>query len=71
MVPRAIQHVFREIDNDKDKHVDVSVSFLEIYNEEMYDLLSDRPGNSDDLVVVTENNSVTVGQHLGWQRYTF
>lgn len=36
------------------------MSFLEIYNEELYDLLAERPGDGHDLVPVTENGTTVV-----------
>lgn len=41
IVPRAIHQIFKEIDSRVDQEVVVRASYLEIYNEVMYDLLSD------------------------------
>ena len=60
MVPRALRHLFQEIHSDMDRSYQVHVSFLEIYNEELYDLLAENPGNGDDLVPVTENGTTVV-----------
>ena len=35
------------------------VSYLEIYNEQLYDLLSDSPGTSDSLAVLEDANNNT------------
>ena len=42
---RAIVHIFegKESDEDRDTVYDVHVSYVEIYNEEIRDLLSDTP----------------------------
>ncbi|GFX63253.1 kinesin-like protein KIF11 [Trichonephila clavipes] len=45
IIPRSMKHVFEELTYQK-SDFEVSVSFLELYNEEIYDLLS----KSDDLV---------------------
>lgn len=39
LIPRAISHIIDELD-DKDREYTIKVSFLELYNEEAYDLLS-------------------------------
>ena len=45
IIPRAIVHVFegKESDEDDDTQYDVRVSYVELYNEEIRDLLSDDP----------------------------
>ena len=58
IVPRALHQLFAEIESRLDMEVSVKVSYLEIYNEVMYDLLADDPGASGSLTVI-ENKSVT------------
>ena len=43
LIPRAIVHVFegKEAEEDDDTLFDVRVSYIEIYNEEIRDLLGD------------------------------
>ncbi len=41
IVPRTFQHIMNMIDTTKDKKFLVRVSYIEIYNEEIRDLLSD------------------------------
>ena len=41
MIPRCITQVFTEVGRLYDQEITVSVSYLEIYNEQLYDLLSD------------------------------
>jgi len=41
LIPRAITSIFTEIGSLYDQEVKVSVSYLEIYNEHIFDLLSD------------------------------
>ncbi|XP_023331718.1 kinesin-like protein KIF17 [Eurytemora carolleeae] len=45
IIPRAIVHIFegKEADEDQDTTYDVRVSYLEIYNEEIRDILSEDP----------------------------
>jgi hypothetical protein len=44
--------------------VPTQVSYLEIYNEQLYDLLSDAPGTSDSLAVLEDaNNNTYVSWH--------
>jgi len=55
IIPRTAHHIFREIDMRVDREVTVRCSFLEIYNEELYDLFTDSPGSPAPLAVVEEN----------------
>jgi len=43
IIPRAINQVFQEIGSHYDHEFVVNASYLEIYNEQLYDLLSDEP----------------------------
>lgn len=43
LIPRCITQVFTEIGHIEDQEITVSVSYLEIYNEQIWDLLSDEP----------------------------
>ncbi|XP_054756101.2 chromosome-associated kinesin KIF4-like [Lytechinus pictus] len=40
VIPRVIQHLFRVIEEKQDMEVMLKVSYLEIYNEDIHDLLS-------------------------------
>ncbi|EFJ50296.1 Kif9 type kinesin [Volvox carteri f. nagariensis] len=57
IIPRALHHIFREIDLRVDKMFRVHVSYLEIYNEQLYDLLSESPGTSDSMAVLEDSNN--------------
>eukprot|EP00494_Astrolonche_serrata_P012444 UN12548 len=50
IIPRSVEKIFNQIELLKEENweYDVSVSFLEIYNEEIYDLL----GNKDDALKI-------------------
>lgn len=37
---RAIREAFRQVEQVKDKHISISCSFLQIYNEKVFDLLN-------------------------------
>eukprot|EP01028_Stygiella_incarcerata_P008109 TRINITY_DN3446_c0_g1_i1.p1 TRINITY_DN3446_c0_g1~~TRINITY_DN3446_c0_g1_i1.p1 ORF type:complete len:836 (+),score=260.83 TRINITY_DN3446_c0_g1_i1:145-2508(+) len=40
IIPRAISHIFREVSSRPEQAITVRISYLEIYNEMLYDLLS-------------------------------
>lgn len=66
IIPRAIVHIFdgKEADEDKDTIYFVHVSYVEIYNEEIRDLLSDNPTRKLD---IKGNN----GAIQGWLQLEF
>jgi len=43
LIPRSIAQVYRELEERQDQAITVRVSYLEIYNETMFDLLSTLP----------------------------
>jgi hypothetical protein len=44
IIPRTIHDIFREVDERREKRsVEVRASFIEIYNEQIIDLLSEAP----------------------------
>ncbi|KAF6099654.1 kinesin family member 9 [Phyllostomus discolor] len=57
ILPRALQQVFRMIEERPTHAVTVRVSYLEIYNESLFDLLSTLPyvGPSVTPVTIVEN----------------
>ena len=40
IIPRTIQHVFKEIQSRQDRSYTVRIGYIEIYNEQLFDLLS-------------------------------
>lgn len=59
IIPRAIQQVYREIRERPEHAVTVRISYLEIYNEHMFDLLCTLPGTvstDPSLMAVTEDD---------------
>ena len=59
LIPQALHSIFREIDARVDKMFKVHVSCLEIYCEQLYDLLSDRPGSGDSLSILDDPHQGT------------
>eukprot|EP00892_Ulva_mutabilis_P003520 jgi/Ulvmu1/153/UM001_0157.1 len=49
ILPRALTHVFHAAQTSIDRWINVSVSCLEIYNDQMYDLLADNPATASEL----------------------
>lgn len=60
IIPRALQHVFRDVDMRTDRIYSMSVSYLEIYNESLRDLLSDDPAASDSLAILDDAANTVV-----------
>ena len=49
IIPRAIQHIFKTIQSRQDRSYSVRIGYFEIYNEQIFDLLSTLPmANSND-----------------------
>ncbi|EDO44491.1 predicted protein [Nematostella vectensis] len=59
IIPRSIQQLFREIADRPNSSVTVRISYLEIYNEGMYDLLSTLPG-----VLPVDPSTMTVSEDV-------
>lgn len=56
----------REVDLRSDKTYKVHVSYMEIHNETLYDLLSDNPAASDNLSILDEASNTVVSSC--WQQ---
>ncbi len=54
LIPRTIQHLFKEIQNRQDRSYTVRIGYLEIYNEQLFDLLATMP-----LATMQNNNPAT------------
>lgn len=63
MIPRALSQLFREIEERPEFSITVRISYLEIYNETMYDLLALLPESDPQAygepLTVTENQDGT------------
>lgn len=46
IIPRSLHHLFEELEKQKVQEFSVRVSFLELYNEELFDLLASVDDNS-------------------------
>ena len=66
IIPRAMQHVFREVDLRSDRIYSVAVSYLEIYNETLRDLLADDPAASDSLAILDDSANTVVRAAAPW-----
>lgn len=69
IVPRAVHHIFDGIEKRKQEARDknqlppefkLTAQFLELYNEEIIDLLDDIPGQSKQIRIHQENGSIQV-----------
>ncbi|MEW5311561.1 MAG: hypothetical protein WDW38_003270 [Sanguina aurantia] len=64
IIPNSFEHVFKSVDQSSaDKNWMVRASFLEIYNEEVRDLLSKEPKNSLELKDSKEGGVYVKGQN--------
>jgi kinesin family member 6/9 len=62
VIPRSVAHIFNEVAARTEQSIVVRVSYLEIYNEMMIDLLSEHLGDGvvpEDLVIMEDSNGVT------------
>lgn len=60
LIPRAISHLFREISERPQFACTVRISYLEIYNEQIVDLLSTINGNDNGNSSVSDPTNLTV-----------
>ena len=60
LIPRAIQEVFREISELPDFAINVKISYLEIYNETLFDLLSGSSSSGKQLPMTIMEDEVGV-----------
>ena len=59
MVPRAIANIFNDITNKPEQSFEIRVSYMEIYNERLFDLLADpASANPDDLHIQEDAKGV-------------
>jgi hypothetical protein len=65
IIPRALQHAFREVDMRSDRLYRISVSFLEIYNDSLRDLLAEDPAATQDSLAIVDDAAAVVVCALG------
>lgn len=58
LIPRALSQLFRDIDERPDYAINLRISYMEIYNEAMCDLLSTLP----ESVKATQLNTLTIAE---------
>jgi len=57
VIPRSVRDIFRYILDNSDKSFRVGVSFMELYNEQLFDLLSTKPRREDTIVDIREDGN--------------
>lgn len=60
IIPRAIDQVFDSIDHSQESSFTVHVSFLEIYNEGLFDLLNESEKLSGDIITKSDGRGIVV-----------
>jgi kinesin family protein 4/21/27 len=55
VIPRAVRDIFRMISEKEDSDYVVKVSFIELYNEQLFDLLSQQARREDRMVDLRED----------------
>lgn len=68
IIPRAVYDLFQAAGQDSTKTVVVDMSFLEIYNEEARDLLSDQQIESSNLYIRESPSGGVYVQNLTWNQ---
>ena len=64
IIPRSLTQLYREIKDRYEYDITVRISYIEIYQENMYDLLATMPksrenGYSEEMTVTEDVNSIT------------
>jgi len=57
VIPRSVKDIFQHIVENKDTEFLVKVSFMELYNEQLFDLLSNKPRKEDTIVDIREDGN--------------
>eukprot|EP01116_Phalansterium_solitarium_P017393 TRINITY_DN4272_c0_g1_i1.p1 TRINITY_DN4272_c0_g1~~TRINITY_DN4272_c0_g1_i1.p1 ORF type:complete len:575 (-),score=230.29 TRINITY_DN4272_c0_g1_i1:2003-3727(-) len=70
IIPRAIEHIFREVQARSQLAITVSVSYLEIYNEQLIDLLLSDTADAPQLKIVEDGKGETHVMGLTQQTVT-
>jgi len=57
VIPRSVKDIFSHITDSQDSEFMVKVSFMELYNEQLFDLLSSKPRREDTMVDIREDGN--------------
>eukprot|EP00092_Neocalanus_flemingeri_P020290 GFUD01021979.1.p1 GENE.GFUD01021979.1~~GFUD01021979.1.p1 ORF type:complete len:1250 (+),score=420.04 GFUD01021979.1:230-3979(+) len=57
VIPRSVKDIFKYISENTDSEFLVKVSFMELYNEQLFDLLSNKPRKEDTMVDIREDGN--------------
>merc|ERR1719341_911489 len=57
VIPRSVKDIFKHIAENQDTEFLVKVSFMELYNEQLFDLLSTKPRKEDTIVDIREDGN--------------
>ncbi|XP_023348694.1 chromosome-associated kinesin KIF4B [Eurytemora carolleeae] len=56
IIPRSVKDIFKYIQDTTSKQFVVKASFIELYNEQLFDLLSQKPRREDSIVDIREDS---------------
>ena len=57
VIPRSVRDIFEKISESPETEFIVKVSFMELYNEQLFDLLSTKPRREDTIVDIREDGN--------------
>ncbi|XP_001606485.2 chromosome-associated kinesin KIF4A [Nasonia vitripennis] len=60
VIPRAVNDIFEQIKDQQDLDFKVTVAFMELYNEQLYDLLSKKPRNQSIVDIREDTRGVKI-----------
>ena len=69
LIPRAISHIFREISDKPDMAFTLRISYLEIYNEQMVDLLANAADDAVTTPIQVENMAIIEEKTGMWELF--
>jgi kinesin family protein 6/9 len=54
LIPRCVEQIFQEIHNRPEKSFNVSITYLEVYNEVLFDLLNNDTNNQEEMQIMED-----------------